>query len=52
MQGIELGREEDRIYGTISVYRDFKLSEEEISKMLQEKFGLTPSKVEEYLKKV
>lgn len=52
MQGIELGREEGRIYGTISVYRDFKLSEKEISKMLQEKFGLTPRKVEEYQKKV
>lgn len=46
------GREEGRIYGAISVYRDFKLSEEEISKMLQEKFGLTPREVEEYLKKV
>lgn len=46
------GREEGRIYGAISVYRDFKLSVEEISKMLQEKFGLTPSKAEEYLKKV
>ena len=52
MQGIELGREEGRIYGTISVYRDFKLSEKEISKMLQEQFGLTPRKVEEYQKKV
>ena len=30
MQGIELGREEGRIYGAISVYWDFKLSEKEI----------------------
>lgn len=52
VQGIELGREEGRIYGAISVYRDFKLSVEEISKMLQEKFDLTPSEAEEYLKKV
>ena len=52
MQGIELGREEGRIYGTISVYRDFKLSEKEISKILQEKFGLTPRETEEYLEKV
>lgn len=52
MQGVELGRVEGRIYGAISVYRDFKLSEKEISKMLQEKFGLTPRKVEEYQKKV
>lgn len=52
MQGIELGREEGRIYGAISVYRDFKLSEEEISKLLQEKSGLTPREAEEYLEKV
>lgn len=52
MQGIELGREEGRIYGVISVYRDFKLSEEEISKLLQEKSGLTPREAEAYLEKV
>lgn len=43
MQGVELERKEGRIYGAISVYRDFKLSEKEISKMLQEKFGLLPA---------
>lgn len=46
------GREEGRIYGAIFVYRDFKLPEKGISKMLQEKSGLTPRETEEYLKKV
>lgn len=51
MQGIELEREDGKIYEAISVYQDFKLSEKEISKMLQEKFGLTPREVEGYLRK-
>ena len=44
MQGIELEREEGRVYGAISAYRDFKLPEEEILKMLQENLVLLPGK--------
>ena len=48
-EGREQGRQEGKIYGAIAVYRDFDMSEEEISKKLQTKFGITPGEAAEYL---
>lgn len=48
-EGREQGRQEGKIYGAIAVYRDFNMSEEEISKKLQTKFGITPGEAAEYL---
>ncbi len=48
-EGREQGRQEGKIYGAIAVYRDFNMSEEEISKKLQTKFDITPGEAAEYL---
>ena len=40
-----------KIFGAISVYRDFHLSDEEIITKLGEKFGLTEEQAKEYLDK-
>ena len=48
-EGRTLGRQEGKIYGAIAAYRDFDMPEEEISKKLQIKFGVTPEEAEQYL---
>ena len=48
-KGREEGREEGRIYGAISVYRDLKLSDSEILKNLQVKYGLSEKEALKYL---
>ena len=48
-EGRTQGRQEGKIYGAIAAYRDFDMPEEEISKKLQIKFGVTPEEAEQYL---
>ena len=47
--GVQEGRQEGKIYGAITVYRDFDMPEEEIAKKLQMKFGVTPEEAAQYL---
>ncbi len=46
----KIGKEMGKIFGAISVYRDLRLSEEEIITRLQTKFDLTEEQAGEYLK--
>ena len=43
------GIEKGRIYGTIEVYRDDKLPEDEILKRIRQKFSLTEDEAKEYM---
>ena len=45
----EKGREEGKIYGAISVYRDLKLSDDEILKKIQIKYELSEDEALKYL---
>ena len=45
----EKGREEGKIYGAISVYRDLKLSDDEILKKIQIKYELSEKEALKYL---
>ena len=48
--GKEIGKEIGKIFGAISVYRDLRLSEEEIIMRLRAKFDLTEEQARTYLK--
>ena len=49
-EGVERkGIEKGRIYGTIEVYRDDKLPEDEILKRIRQKFSLTEDEAKEYM---
>lgn len=48
-ENLEKGMEKGKIYGAISMCRDLNLSEDVISKKLQEKFQLTAEEAKEYL---
>lgn len=48
-KGIEKGIKKGKIYGAISMCRDLGLSEDEISKKLQEKYHLSWEEAQEYL---
>ena len=50
--GKEIGKEIEKIYGAISVYKDLKFSEEEIITKLQTKFDLTEEEASQYLEEV
>lgn len=45
----KIGKEIGRIFGAISVYRDLRLSDEEIVTRLQTKFDLTEEQTRAYL---
>ena len=46
----KIGKEIGKIFGAISVYRDLRLSEEEIIMRLRAKFDLTEEQARTYLK--
>ena len=46
----KIGKEIGKIFGAISVYRDLRLSEEEIIMRLRAKFDLTEDQARTYLK--
>lgn len=48
-KGMEKGIEKGKIWGAVSTYRDFGLSDEVISKKLQEKYHLSEDETMEYL---
>ena len=48
-ENIEKGIERGKIYGAISMCRDLGLSDDEISKRLQEKYHLSQEEITEYL---
>ena len=48
-QGIEKGIEKGKIWGSISMCRDFGMSDDMISKKLQEKYHLSEEEAMEYL---
>lgn len=48
-ENIEKGIEKGKIYGAISMCRDLGLSDDEISKRLQEKYHLSQEEITEYL---
>lgn len=48
--GKEIGKEIGKIFGAISVYRDLRLSDEEIIAKLHAKFDLTEEQARAYLK--
>ena len=41
-KGMKQGLEKGKIYGTISVYREMGMTEQEIAEKIQKKFNLTP----------
>ena len=47
--GMEIGIKEDEIYGFISVYRELNISDDVISKRIQEKYNLLEYEAEAYL---
>lgn len=51
-ENIEKGRKEGKICGAILMCRDLNLSEDVISKKLQEKFQLSEEEAKEYLQTV
>ena len=48
-KGREEGKKEGKIYGAISVYRDLKLSDDEILKKIQIKYELSEKEALKYL---
>lgn len=48
-KGREEGKKEGKIYGAISVYRDLKLSDDEILKKIQIKYELSEKEALRYL---
>ncbi len=48
-QGIQRGIQQGKIYGTIEVYREDKLPEDEILKRIRQKFSLTEDEAKEYM---
>ncbi len=48
-ENIEKGREEGKIYGAVSTYRELGLSDSEILERLQKKYHITESEAEAYM---
>ena len=48
-KGIEQGIEWGKIYGAVSVYKELGMTDYDISKKLQKKFGLSEKEAEEYI---